>query len=56
MKTDIEVRISKPEHVSEIVGLGADGVIVGSGIVKRVHDRKEVARYAREMSAPTKNL
>ena len=48
--------ISKPEHVSEILKLGADGVIVGSGIVRRVNSPKEVKKYVREMSIPTKSI
>ncbi|MFQ6089181.1 MAG: tryptophan synthase subunit alpha [Candidatus Methanofastidiosia archaeon] len=47
--------ISKPEHVSEVLKLGADGAIVGSGIVRRVGNLEEVKEYVREMSAPTKN-
>jgi len=62
MRTSIKIPmcvgfgISKPEHVSEILKLGADGVIVGSGIVRRVDDLEKVKNYAREMSIPTKNI
>jgi tryptophan synthase alpha chain len=48
--------ISRPEHVREIVDLGADGVIVGSGIVRRAQSVERVARYVRKMAIPTKNI
>ena len=30
--------ISQPEHGKEIVNLGADGIIIGSAIIKRIED------------------
>ncbi|MEA1993746.1 MAG: tryptophan synthase subunit alpha [Euryarchaeota archaeon] len=47
--------ISKPKHVREILRLGADGVIVGSSIVRRTQSLKKVKKYVKEMSIPTKN-
>ncbi|MFQ5891390.1 MAG: tryptophan synthase subunit alpha [Candidatus Methanofastidiosia archaeon] len=47
--------ISKPEHVLEVSKFGADGVIVGSGIVRRLGNLEEVKEYVGRMSAPTKN-
>ncbi len=48
--------ISHPTHVREILHLGADGVIVGSGIVRRTHSYEKVTTYVKEMSLPTKNI
>ncbi len=53
--------ISAPEHVQEVIKAGADGVIVGSGIVNRVANYTEdkvsmlqnVEEYVRSLKAAT---
>ncbi len=47
--------ISKQEHVSRILSMGADGVIVGSGVVRRLNNIKELEKYLQRISIPTKN-
>jgi tryptophan synthase alpha chain len=54
--------ISKPEHVAAVIDAGADGAIVGSGIVnvsEKYQDRpdalfRETERYVRALKAATK--
>ncbi len=54
--------ISKPEHVSTVIGAGADGAIVGSAIVDRVASRgrgaeemlEDVGGFVRQLKAATK--
>lgn len=54
--------ISKPEHVSEIISLGADGAIVGSAIIKIIEqnldDKKEMVNeiklFTQKMKYATK--
>ncbi len=54
--------ISKPEHVGAVIKAGADGAIVGSGIVdlveKHQHDGDvlfaEIERYVRQLKSATK--
>ncbi|ONM10324.1 tryptophan synthase A homolog1 [Zea mays] len=50
--------VSTPEHVKQIVGWGADGVIVGSAIVKQLCEAatpeeglERLEEYARSMKA-----
>lgn len=47
--------ISKQEHVFRILSMGADGVIVGSGVVRRLNNIKELEKYLQRISIPTKN-
>ncbi len=55
--------ISKPEHVREVIGAGADGAIVGSAFVKIIEenasDKKAMHRllkdYAAELKAATRH-
>ncbi|GAV72304.1 Trp_syntA domain-containing protein [Cephalotus follicularis] len=48
--------ISKPEHVKQVVGWGADGVIVGSAIVKLLGDAKSPEEGLKELETFTKSL
>ena len=53
--------ISKPEHVKTIMNVGADGAIVGSGVVKIIADNlqntqlmlSKIEEYVREMKSAT---
>ena len=53
--------ISKPEHVREIMGYGADGVIVGSAIIDVIEENKgdeatmvsELKKYASSLNKET---
>jgi len=55
--------ISRPEHVAAVLGAGADGAIVGSGIVNQVERHQnesekmfaEVERYVRSLKAATRH-
>lgn len=48
--------ISKPEHVTEILNLGADGVIVGSAIVKLIQNNaiSELKEFVSDLKKSTK--
>ncbi|AEE79260.1 tryptophan synthase alpha chain [Arabidopsis thaliana] len=48
--------ISKPEHVKQIAGWGADGVIVGSAMVKLLGDAKSPTEGLKELEKLTKSL
>ncbi|KAI3668087.1 hypothetical protein L6452_43162 [Arctium lappa] len=48
--------ISKPEHVKQVVGWGADGVIVGSAIVKILGEAKSPEEGLKELAEFTKSL
>lgn len=48
--------ISAPEHVKQLAGWGADGVIVGSAMVKILGDAKSPAEGLKELEAFTKSL
>uniref|UniRef100_A0A1J3IY14 Tryptophan synthase alpha chain, chloroplastic n=1 Tax=Noccaea caerulescens TaxID=107243 RepID=A0A1J3IY14_NOCCA len=48
--------ISKPEHVKQIAGWGADGVIVGSAMVKLLGDAKSPTEGLKELESLTKSL
>ncbi|KAL5792829.1 hypothetical protein ACOSP7_001423 [Xanthoceras sorbifolium] len=48
--------ISKPEHVKQIAGWGADGVIVGSAIVKLLGEAKSPEEGLKELENFTKSL
>ncbi|XP_071724562.1 tryptophan synthase alpha chain, partial [Rutidosis leptorrhynchoides] len=48
--------ISKPEHVKQIAGWGADGVIVGSAMVKLLGEAKTSEEGLKELATFTKSL
>ncbi|MCL7025725.1 hypothetical protein MKW94_019007 [Papaver nudicaule] len=48
--------ISKPEHVKLVAGWGADGVIVGSAMVKILGEAKSPEEGLKELEAFTKSL
>ncbi|KAJ9543501.1 hypothetical protein OSB04_023208 [Centaurea solstitialis] len=48
--------ISKPEHVKQVVGWGADGVIVGSAMVKILGEAKSQEEGLKELAEFTKSL
>ncbi|KAI4349456.1 hypothetical protein L6164_010042 [Bauhinia variegata] len=48
--------ISKPEHVKQVAGWGADGVIVGSAIVKLLGEAKSPQDGLKELEEFTKSL
>ncbi|KAK4441627.1 Tryptophan synthase alpha chain, chloroplastic [Sesamum alatum] len=48
--------ISKPEHVKQVAGWGADGVIVGSAIVKILGEAKSPEEGLKEFEMFTKSL
>ncbi|KAI3787791.1 hypothetical protein L2E82_00223 [Cichorium intybus] len=48
--------ISKPEHVKQVAGWGADGVIVGSAMVKILGDAKSSEEGLKELAEFTKSL
>ncbi|GAV81023.1 Trp_syntA domain-containing protein [Cephalotus follicularis] len=48
--------ISTPEHVEQVVGWGADGVIVGSAMVKLLGDAKSPEEGLKELESFTKSL
>ncbi|KAM7257051.1 hypothetical protein ACFE04_012792 [Oxalis oulophora] len=48
--------ISNPEHVKQIAGWGADGVIVGSAMVKLLGEAKTPEEGLKELEAFTKSL
>ncbi|KAH7517290.1 tryptophan synthase alpha chain [Ziziphus jujuba] len=48
--------ISKPEHVKQVVGWGADGVIVGSAIVKVLGEAKSPEEGLKELETFVKSL
>ncbi|GLU03601.1 hypothetical protein SLE2022_207910 [Rubroshorea leprosula] len=48
--------ISKPDHVKQVVGWGADGVIVGSAMVKLLGDAKSPEEGLKELETFTKSL
>ncbi|KAK6164591.1 hypothetical protein DH2020_001455 [Rehmannia glutinosa] len=48
--------ISKPEHVKQVAGWGADGVIVGSAIVKILGEAKSPEEGLKELEKFTKSL
>ncbi|KAJ0247000.1 Tryptophan synthase alpha chain [Hirschfeldia incana] len=48
--------ISKPEHVKQIAGWGADGVIVGSAMVRLLGDAKSPTEGLKELERLTKSL
>ncbi|KAI5680164.1 hypothetical protein M9H77_01391 [Catharanthus roseus] len=48
--------ISKPEHVKQVVGWGADGVIVGSAMVKILGEAKSPEEGLKELETFTKSL
>ncbi|KAL5702142.1 hypothetical protein ACHQM5_027394 [Ranunculus cassubicifolius] len=48
--------VSKPEHVKQIAGWGADGVIVGSAMVKLLGEAKSPEEGLKELEIFTKSL
>ncbi|GMY16756.1 tryptophan synthase alpha chain [Fagus crenata] len=48
--------ISKPEHVKQVAGWGADGVIVGSAMVKLLNEAKSPEEGLKELEIFTKSL
>ncbi|GFZ19740.1 aldolase-type TIM barrel family protein [Actinidia rufa] len=48
--------ISKPEHVKKVVAWGADGVIVGSAMVKLLGEAKSPEEGLKELETLTKSL
>ncbi|PKA65560.1 Tryptophan synthase alpha chain [Apostasia shenzhenica] len=48
--------ISKPEHVKQVAGWGADGVIVGSAMVKILGEAKSTEEGLKELESFTKLL
>ncbi|XP_071720839.1 tryptophan synthase alpha chain-like [Rutidosis leptorrhynchoides] len=48
--------ISQPEHVKQVAGWGADGVIVGSAMVKILGDAKSSEEGLKELAEFTKSL
>ncbi|KAF9618658.1 hypothetical protein IFM89_002353 [Coptis chinensis] len=48
--------ISAPDHVKQLVGWGADGVIVGSAMVKLLGDAKSPEEGLQELEAFTRSL
>ncbi|XP_057957498.1 tryptophan synthase alpha chain-like [Malania oleifera] len=48
--------ISKPEHVRQIAGWGADGVIVGSAMVRLLGEAKSPSEGLKELENLTKSL
>ncbi|XP_027350236.1 tryptophan synthase alpha chain-like isoform X2 [Abrus precatorius] len=48
--------ISKPEHVKQVAGWGADGVIVGSAMVKLLGEAKSPQEGLRELENFTRSL
>nr|CAH56477.1 tryptophan synthase, alpha subunit (TSA1) [Isatis tinctoria]CAH56478.1 tryptophan synthase, alpha subunit (TSA1) [Isatis tinctoria] len=48
--------ISQPEHVKQIAGWGADGVIVGSAMVRLLGDAKSPTEGLKELERLTKSL
>nr|AON76727.1 indole synthase [Persicaria tinctoria]WLD17469.1 INS [synthetic construct] len=48
--------ISKPEHVAQVAGRGADGVIVGSAMVKVLGDAKSPEEGLKELELLAKSL
>ncbi|KAL6563825.1 cTPxI [Orobanche gracilis] len=48
--------ISKPEHVTQIAGWGADGVIVGSAMVRILGEAKSPEEGLKELETFTKSL
>ncbi|PIN15896.1 Tryptophan synthase alpha chain [Handroanthus impetiginosus] len=48
--------ISKPEHVKQVAGWGADGVIVGSAMVKLLAEAKSPEEGLKELENFTKSL
>ncbi|RVW54704.1 Tryptophan synthase alpha chain [Vitis vinifera] len=48
--------ISKPEHVKQVVAWGADGVIVGSAMVKVLGEAKSPEEGLKELETFTKSL
>ncbi|ESW34478.1 hypothetical protein PHAVU_001G156200 [Phaseolus vulgaris] len=48
--------ISKPEHVKQVAGWGADGVIVGSAMVKVLGEAKSPEEGLKELEAFTRSL
>ncbi|KAJ0965389.1 hypothetical protein J5N97_026527 [Dioscorea zingiberensis] len=48
--------ISKPEHVEQVSGWGADGVIVGSAMVKILGDAKSPEEGLKELETFTRSL
>ncbi|EYU46516.1 hypothetical protein ABFS82_04G035400 [Erythranthe guttata] len=48
--------ISTPEHVKQVAGWGADGVIVGSAMVKILGDAKSPEEGLKELEAFTRSL
>nr|AFK33699.1 unknown [Lotus japonicus] len=48
--------ISKPEHVEQVAGWGADGVIVGSAMVKILGDAKSPQEGLKELENFTRSL
>ncbi|KAL3626066.1 cTPxI [Castilleja foliolosa] len=48
--------ISKPEHVKQVAGWGADGIIVGSAMVKILGDAKSPEEGLKELETFTRSL
>lgn len=48
--------ISKPEHVKQVAGWGADGVIVGSAMVKLLGEAQSPEEGLKELETFTKSL
>ncbi|KAB1208841.1 Tryptophan synthase alpha chain [Morella rubra] len=48
--------ISTPEHVKQVAGWGADGVIVGSAMVKLLAEAKSPAECLKDLEAFTRSL
>lgn len=46
--------VSKPEQVRELVGQGADGVIVGSALIDRIKEKRDVAGFVNALKRATR--
>jgi tryptophan synthase alpha chain len=47
--------ISKPEQVKQITAQGADGIIIGSALIKKIReDRKHICEYVESLKSATK--
>jgi len=46
--------VSKPEHVKALIKQGADGIIVGSALIKRIAEGGEITNYVKSLKEATK--